>query len=124
MRRQPSSTGLQSPPFVALQATTANTLSGWLSRSWLSSLVLPGETASQLLMGTVLENDDSSPPKIGDTAYLCGGFVLCGRAWWSKASIVGRVFAASRNSTDCMGWIGIPDVMPISATSKKCLPDG
>jgi hypothetical protein len=58
VRRQLSSMGLQSPPFVALQAATANTLGGWLSRSWLSGLVLPGETASHLLMGTVLENDD------------------------------------------------------------------
>lgn len=49
--------------------------------------------------------------------------MLRGRAWWSKASIVGRVFAASRNCTDCMAWIGVPDVVPISATSKKCLPD-
>ncbi len=122
---QCASTDFPPPPAcVQLQAADAKTFGSWLSRSWLSGLVLPGANACHLLMSTLVENDDSALQKPGETAYFCGGFVLSGRTWWSKACIVGRVFGAAANSTDCMGWINVPNIIPFSGTLRRRLSNG
>lgn len=81
---------------------------GWLSRSWLSGLVMPGETASHFLMSTLLENTPAAMDALGDVANLHGGFIFSGRSYWSKFSILGRVMAASRDAKECMSWISVP----------------
>lgn len=81
---------------------------GWLSRSYLTGLVLPGEAISHYLISTLLENDKSAISSLGDCANLYGGFTYQERTWWSKHSIVGRVLACLDGSTECMGWISCP----------------
>jgi hypothetical protein len=78
---------------------------GWLSRSWLSGLVMPGESSSHFLISTLLESSPQAIAALGDNADLYGGFVYGGRTFWSKSSAVGRVVAASSGAADCMGWI-------------------
>jgi hypothetical protein len=85
--------------------------SGWLSKSYVSGLVLPGEALSHFLMSTLLENDQEAMMKLGAMANLCGGFVYSGKSFWSTACVVGRVLAAGRGSAECMGWIST-DVTP------------
>ncbi|CAI6258945.1 unnamed protein product [Periconia digitata] len=82
---------------------------GWLSRSFLTGLILPGESISHFLMSTLLENDKLAITALGDSASLYGGFVYSGRTWWSKASIVARVFGCI-GSVECMGWVSFPKV--------------
>lgn len=88
---------------------------GWLSRSWLAGMVLPGEAASQFLMGTLLEHSPKAIEMLGDEANLNGGFVYRGRSYWSKNCIVGRVLAAEEGARDCMGWISVPSVPAMHA---------
>jgi hypothetical protein len=104
----PLSTTLISNPVDA----AANTFSvgGWLSRSYLTGLILPGEAISHFLMSTLLENDKLAIAALGDTANLYGGFVYAERSWWSKNCIVGRVIACMEGAVECMGWISIPKV--------------
>ncbi len=85
--------------------------SGWISRSYISGLILPGEALSHFLMSTLLENDNEAIERLGPTASLCGGFVYSGKSFWSTACIVGRVLAAGQGSAECMGWIS-SDVLP------------
>ncbi|KAI9647762.1 hypothetical protein NHQ30_004150 [Ciborinia camelliae] len=79
--------------------------SGWLSNSYISGFMLPGEGLGHFLISTLLENDDAAVEKLGDEANLYGGFVFGKRSFWSTACIVGRVLAAGKNSSECMGWI-------------------
>jgi len=81
---------------------------GWLSRSYLTGLTLPGEAISHFLISTLLENDIVAIANLGDSANLYGGFSYAGRSWWSKNSIVGRVFACIDGGVECMGWISFP----------------
>jgi hypothetical protein len=83
---------------------------GWLSRSYLTGLVLPGEGISHFLISTLLENDKAAIACLGDSANLYGGFSYAGKAWWSKNSIVGRVFACIDGAVECMGWISFPKI--------------
>ncbi|KAI0447240.1 hypothetical protein F4803DRAFT_362426 [Xylaria telfairii] len=85
--------------------------SGWLSKSYISGLILPGETLSHFLMSALLESDNEAIAGLGPIANLCGGFVYSGKSFWSAACIVGRVLAAGRGSAECMGWIS-SDVIP------------
>ena len=83
---------------------------GWLSRSWLSGLVMPGESSGHFLVSTLLENSPKAIEALGDYADLYGGFVYGGRTFWSKSCAVGRVLAATSGATDCMGWISVQGV--------------
>ncbi|KAL2020966.1 hypothetical protein VTK56DRAFT_7740 [Thermocarpiscus australiensis] len=85
--------------------------SGWLSKSYVSGLMLPGEGLCHFLMATLLENDPEAVSKLGKVANLCGGFVYSGKSFWSTACIVGRVLAAGKGAVECMGWIS-SDVTP------------
>ena len=85
--------------------------SGWLSKSYVSGLMLPGEGLCHFLMATLLENDQDAMVKLGPMANLCGGFVYSGKSFWSTACIVGRVLAAGKGSAECMGWIS-SDILP------------
>ncbi|KAF1851951.1 uncharacterized protein K460DRAFT_401950 [Cucurbitaria berberidis CBS 394.84] len=85
-----------------------NNIGGWLSRSYLTGLVLPGEAISHFLISTLLENDKFAIANLGDSANLYGGFSYASRTWWSAKSIVGRVLACVEGSTECMGWISCP----------------
>ncbi|OAL50173.1 hypothetical protein IQ07DRAFT_509914 [Pyrenochaeta sp. DS3sAY3a] len=80
-------------------------IGGWLSRSYLTGFILPGEAISHFLISTLLENDKNAIASLGDSANLYGGFSYADRAWWSKNSIVGRVLACLEGSSECMGWI-------------------
>ncbi|KAJ5542757.1 hypothetical protein N7535_005181 [Penicillium sp. DV-2018c] len=91
---------------------------GWISRSWLSGFVIPGEGISHLLMATILENDADALTQLGTIANLYGGFVYCGRSWWSKACVVGRVLSSSTGAKTCMGWIS-SDVIPRDAMTRE-----
>lgn len=88
--------------------STPISVGGWLSRSFLTGLVLPGEAISHFLISTLLENDKTAIENLGDSANLYGGFTYCKRTWWSKNSIVGRVFACFDGAVECMGWITSP----------------
>ncbi|CAK4031482.1 Hypothetical predicted protein [Lecanosticta acicola] len=80
---------------------------GWMSRTWLCGLVMPGEAASDFLISAVLENTPHALNTIGDVANLQSGFVYQGRSYWSKSSVIGRVMAASKDAVECMGWISV-----------------
>jgi hypothetical protein len=92
---------------IPVQATDMNTTSigGWLSRSYLTGLVLPGEAIAHFLISTLLENDQLAISALGDSANLYGGFIYAERSWWSKSSIVGRVLACVEGAVECMGWM-------------------
>jgi hypothetical protein len=79
--------------------------SGWLSRSYLTGLVLPGEGLSHFLISTLLENDESAVARLGEEANLYGGFTYASKSYWSTACIVGRVLAAGKAASECMGWL-------------------
>jgi hypothetical protein len=85
--------------------------SGWLSKSYVSGLMLPGEALCHFLMSTLLENDQEAMARLGPMANLCGGFVYYGKSFWSTACVVGRVLAAGKGSAECMGWIS-SDIIP------------
>ncbi|KAJ2981818.1 hypothetical protein NUW58_g6590 [Xylaria curta] len=85
--------------------------SGWLSKSYISGLILPGEALPHFLMSTLLENDKEAIARLGPVANLSGGFVYNGKSFWSTACIVGRVLAAGKGSAECIGWIS-SDVIP------------
>lgn len=101
----------------------ASEILGWVSRSWLSGLVTPGEAICHLLIGTLLENDAEAIERLGPTANLYGGFVYEGRSYWSKASIVGRVLSSLDGAKTCMGWVG-SDVLPRDETTFEPLAEG
>jgi hypothetical protein len=99
---------------VELEAATRMRPGDWLSRSWLTGLVLPGDTACHLLIATLLENNPQALAKIGTRAVLQGGFILDGQCWWSKGCIVGRALAPSEGVSECMGWISTPEISPVN----------
>lgn len=82
--------------------------SGWLSKSYLTGLILPGEGLSHLMMSTLLENDEVAVGRLGGDANLYGGFVYSGQSFWSTACIIGRVLAAGKGASECMGWLSSP----------------
>ncbi|KAK3951953.1 hypothetical protein QBC32DRAFT_152931 [Pseudoneurospora amorphoporcata] len=84
---------------------------GWLSKSYVSGLMLPGDGICHILMATLLENDPEAMARLGTMANLCGGFVYSGKSFWSTSCIVGRVLAAGKGSAECMGWIS-SDITP------------
>ena len=84
---------------------------GWLSNSYVSGLILPGEGLSHFLISTLLENDDTAVLKLGQEANLYGGFAYGNRSFWSTACIVGRILAAGKGSSDCVGWVS-SDIVP------------
>ncbi|CAM1501743.1 Fc.00g037270.m01.CDS01 [Cosmosporella sp. VM-42] len=86
--------------------------SGWLSKSYVFGLMLPGEGLYHYLMATLLENDSEAMSKLGPYANLCGGFVYSGKSFWSTSCIVGRVIAAGKGSAECMGWVS-SDILPV-----------
>ncbi|KAL9108892.1 MAG: hypothetical protein Q9227_006423 [Pyrenula ochraceoflavens] len=90
---------------LQLHPADKDQIGGWLSKSWLTGLVMPGETITHLLIATLLENDVDALDKLGSTATLNAGFVLGDRSWWSKASIMSRVLGAYEGSVECMGWV-------------------
>ncbi|KAJ5772478.1 hypothetical protein N7520_003007 [Penicillium odoratum] len=94
---------------------------GWISRSWLSGFVIPGEGISHLLIGTLLENDADAIQQLGPTANVYGGFVFKDRSYWSKPCIVGRVLSAQDSAQTCMGWVGC-DVLPHDADLNPLEP--
>lgn len=110
--RVPLSTTLLS--LVDKSKPAVSDIGGWLSRSFLTGLILPGEAISHFLISTILENDQSAIAALGDTADLYGGFVYNDKSWWSKSSIIGRVMACSRGAQECMGWIHV-DKLPDGA---------
>ncbi|KAM5381933.1 hypothetical protein ACJZ2D_002721 [Fusarium nematophilum] len=86
--------------------------SGWLSKSYIFGLMLPGDGLCHFLMATLLENDGRAMEKLGPFANLCGGFVYSGKSFWSTSCIVGRVIAAGKGSAECMGWVS-SDILPL-----------
>ncbi|KAL2269502.1 hypothetical protein VTJ83DRAFT_1686 [Remersonia thermophila] len=85
--------------------------SGWLTKSYVSGLMLPGEGLCYVLMAALLENNPEALSRLGPKATLSGGFVYSGKSFWSTACIVGRVLAAGKGAVECMGWIS-SDVIP------------
>jgi len=79
---------------------------GWLSRTYFSGLILPGEGLSHFLISTLLENDASAVEKLGLQANLYSGFQCDGMTWWSSFSTVGKVLAGYEGSREVGGWIG------------------
>lgn len=79
---------------------------GWLSRTFFSGLILPGEGLPHFLISTLLENDVSAVESLGDNSILYAGFQYEGLTWWSSNCIVGRVIAGHGGSKEVGGWIG------------------
>jgi len=96
-------------PVANRPGASSASVGGWLSRSYLTGLILPGEAISHFLISTLLENDKAAIALLGDSANLYGGFTYAGRTWWSKNSIVGRVFACIDGAAECLGWISFPN---------------
>ncbi|PLB49157.1 hypothetical protein P170DRAFT_446889 [Aspergillus steynii IBT 23096] len=93
-------------------------IGGWITRSWLSGFVMPGEMINHLLMATMLENDPEAMAQLGPVVNLYGGVSYSGRSWWSKECIVGRVLASLDGTKESMGWISSPVVPKASQTSE------
>lgn len=93
------------------KVAAALTDSGWLSKSYVFGLMLPGDGLSHFLMAALLENDSAALSKIGSFANLCGGFVYSGMSFWSTSCILGRVLAAGNGTAECMGWLST-DITP------------
>jgi hypothetical protein len=104
---------------VSLRPVNGIELGGFLGRSWLMGLVMPGDAGCLSVMACLLEQDRQAA-KLGATAYLHGGFVLNGRSFWSKFCIVGRILAPAEGSTECMGWVNTPQFLPIDHSGKTC----
>lgn len=94
-------------------------LGGWITRSWLSGFVMPGEMINHLLMATLLENDPEAMAQLGPVVNLYGGLSYSGRSWWSKECIVGRVLASLEGTKECMGWISSPVLPKDSHTAES-----
>ncbi|KAJ0415884.1 hypothetical protein BJY00DRAFT_317352 [Aspergillus carlsbadensis] len=97
-------------------------LDGWVTRTWLSGLVLPGESINHLLMSSILENDAEAFIKLGRVANLYGGFSYRERSWWSQECVVGRVLSPLQGTNTCMGWVA-SDVLPKNARTSELLKD-
>jgi hypothetical protein len=108
MSRMTTTQSIQLRP--ATNETDGFNVGGWLSRSWLSGLVMPGESSGHFLISTLLENSPQAIEALGDNADLYGGFIYGGRTFWSKSCAIGRVLAATSGAADCMGWISIQGV--------------
>ncbi|KAF8449924.1 hypothetical protein BGX38DRAFT_517411 [Terfezia claveryi] len=92
---------------------------GWLSRSWFTGLVLPGESLPHLLISALLENDINMGERVGWEAELYGGFILPGEGmWWSSFCVVGRVLGRYAGSRECLGWIGTPKGVRVLTTAN------
>ncbi|KKK27112.1 hypothetical protein ARAM_006500 [Aspergillus rambellii] len=119
-----SSRSLSSRPVMHLQYAPndpeATDIDGWITRTWLSGLVLPGDGISHLLMATILENDADAMALLGPRADLSGGFAYRGRSWWSKDCIVGRVISSLGGTQVCMGWIA-SHILPQDSRSMEAL---
>lgn len=84
---------------------------GWLSNSYVSGLILPGESLGHILISTLLANDEAAVSRLGPEASLFSGFSYSGRSFWSTSCIVGRVLASGKGAFECVGWIS-SDVVP------------
>ncbi len=108
---------------VELQAASNDTIGGWLSHSWLSGLIMPGTSICDILMSTLLENDPDPQTlrELGsaDIPLRGSGFILNGSSWWSKSNIVGRVMAPMRGAKECMGWLYLPNFVPLYENTLK-----
>lgn len=102
---QPSTPEIGTASFVT---SGTSSVGGWLSLSYLTGLILPGESLSHLTISTLLENDSDAVAELGDEASLYGGFVYQACSWWSKNCIVGRVLGVL--GTECNGWVAVPYV--------------
>ncbi|TGZ80832.1 hypothetical protein EX30DRAFT_40645 [Ascodesmis nigricans] len=89
-----------------LAIPTAESSGGWLSRSYLTGLLLPGEGLPHLIMSTLLENDAAAVEALGFNANLYGGFQYKGSTWWSRHCILSRVLAGYCGAVDECGWVG------------------
>lgn len=99
---------------VILTKATSTDIGSWVSRSWFTGTVLPGRAISHFLIATLLENDPNCAlDKLGEEASLWGGFVLNGGSWWSKYCVVHRVLGSLDASSDSMGWLNLPKVIPL-----------
>ncbi|OJD13977.1 hypothetical protein AJ78_05637 [Emergomyces pasteurianus Ep9510] len=121
-RRSHSSKLIQLHDCPSATRDSVSHLGGWMSRTWLTGLITPGEAICDLLMSTLLENDHDAIRMLGPIANLYGAFVYKGRSWWSKACVVGRILACLDESTICMGWISTA-VIPTDKAGKS-LGDG
>ncbi|KAL5606356.1 hypothetical protein BROUX41_002773 [Berkeleyomyces rouxiae] len=89
---------------------------GWLSKIYMSGIILPGESLGYILMATLLENDPEALATIGNRANLSGGFVWRNKSFWNTANVVGRVLAAGKGSAQCLSWIS-SDIVPVGHTA-------
>ena len=95
---------------------------GWVTKSWVTGLVLPGQMTSMALMAALLENDPTVMKAIGGESALHGGLLYRDQTWWNIRSVVGRVLAPLRGS-QTIGWITIPGLILNTANGDK-LGDG
>ena len=84
---------------------------GWLSNSYISGLVLPGEGLNHFLICALLDNDETAISRLGREAILYSGFFYCRKSFWSTACVVGRVLAAGTGASESVGWIS-SDIIP------------
>ncbi|KAA8894227.1 hypothetical protein FN846DRAFT_435672 [Sphaerosporella brunnea] len=97
---------LQRQKSSILTAPSVAGCGGWLSRSYLTGLILPGEGLNHLVISTLLENDPTAVEVLGYNANLYGGFQYLGKTWWSRYCIVGRVMAGYDGAGEECGWVG------------------
>lgn len=100
--------------------TPSKGIGGWITRSWLSGFIVPGEGIDHALMATILECDPEAINALGPVANLYGGFSYKGRSWWSKECVVGRVLASMDSTKSCMGWSS-NNILPRDAVTSEVL---
>jgi hypothetical protein len=114
LSRDNSTRSVQLNPSTAINSSIGDgssnpvDIGGWLSRSYLTGLILPGEAISHFLISTLLENDKLAISALGEIANLYGGFIYADRCWWSRSCIIGRVLSCIDGASECMGWLSIP----------------
>ncbi|KAI0998400.1 hypothetical protein K3495_g9795 [Podosphaera aphanis] len=83
----------------------------WQTISYINGLMLPGGSLSCLIISALLENDTDASSKLVNQINSQGGFIYLGKSFWRSSCIVGRVLAATKGASECIGWIS-SDVLP------------
>lgn len=94
-------------PFDTAAFSNADFATGLSTRAWLAGLVMPGESASNLLISSLMELTPAASQWARDSDNLDSGFHFWKKSFWSKKCVVGRVLGASQEARDCMGWVSI-----------------
>ena len=78
------------------------------SVSWLSGVILPGSTASWLIMKCLIDCDRDATKKLDGLGHMTpnSGFQYRSSTYWYWECIVGKVMGAAKGVKNIAGWVG------------------